>query len=469
MIDSVPKLTYLHSVYMPFLRRIPLILAVVLTGLLPLQNVLVQLLVQRVGLPAAVSLWKEGVAALLLVLLEGRIIWLNRQSKTKNFWSIAWPQVLAFSLIGLAVGQSLGRVTATSLAFGFRFELWFVLVLAIVLSWLQIEHLEAVRKVSRRIRQAVVYGFFLVALLSVGILLFGEGFLQSLGFGASTSEVITTSPLVNVIDGGGWNNFPRLGGGFSTPNHFAAYLLLSLPIFLQVSSRRLRWGLVGTAVVFIALSYARFAWLGLVFFALAYLRQKTTRAFWKRIWLGVTLFPVGLALFATLTPNLAEYEFLPTFLRKPSSSSLHHRHTMASLEVIQRSSPEILAFGYGLGSSGPASRYFDLDENPLHLRFNEVSYKWFLFEPDITIPENWYLQLILNGGLIYALGYIFLVAYPAYLFRDQPYVQAAYLALLLGNFLLHIFENQTVALYYSLLLVAAYPRLYKKQTLALAK
>ena len=431
-------------------RRLPYLLLTLLLIFLPLQNVLVQFFVQRIGFPASLSLWKETLTLALLAAMEIRI--LRRYRKWRGqVWSKQWPQLTALALSVFALVTSWPQVTRLSLVAGYRFELWFLLVLGVTLSWLAVESPHLLRVLRGLVRRSVVWGFYPVIIVSFLTLIVGSGFLQWLGFGAESGGLVTTSPLVNVIDGGGWNNLPRLSGGFSTPNHFAAYLLLILPVLLHLKDRRQRFILVGLNLVFVLLSYARFAWLGLLFFVLAYL---TTTRYWRKFYRGLYLIPFALALFAVLTPSLANLTYLPTFLRKPSSSTLHYRHTMASLEMIARS-PRLLVVGYGLGSSGPASKYFDLDDNPLHERFNAVSYRWTLFEPNLTIPENWYLQLLLNGGLPYTLLYLALLIYPTYLVRRQPYFLAAYLALLLGNLILHVFENQTVALYYTVLLLAS--------------
>ena len=430
------------------LSRPALALLFWLLVLLPVQTVFVQFFVQRLGLPPVLGLWKEGAVFLLLLAMEVRII--RRRPKWRaRVWQTQWPQIVAAALSIFALLSSLPQVTPTSLVAGYRFELWFVLVLGVTLSWLAVESPHLLRLVRRLSRRAIVWGFYPVLTVSAATLVFGERFLALLGFGTEGAGFVTTAPLVNVVDGGGWNNLARLSGGFSTPNHLAAYLLLILPVLIGLENKSRRRLLASANLALILFSYARFAWLGLLFFALAYL---TTTGFWRRVYRGLYLIPLALALFAVLTPSLASLEFLPTFLRKPSSSTLHYRHTMASLEMIRRS-PRLLVVGYGLGSSGPASSYFDLDDNPLHARFNDVAYRWTLFEPDLTIPENWYLQLLLNGGLPYTLLYLLLLAYPAYLLRNRPYYFAAYLALLLANLILHVFENQTVALYYTTLLL----------------
>ncbi len=428
---------------------------VALLVLIPIQNILAQFSVNIINLPEVVVLWKELLVFVLLLCLEFRIwIVLRKDSDSlKGFLITQWPQLLGLSVAGFGVFQSLGMVPLTAIAYGFRFELWFLLIASVVVSWLKVEKKSVCEETLCVINKWVPYGLLLVVVVSLGTLVFGNQILYFLGFGVDNS-VLQTSPIINVIDGGGWNNFPRLSGGFSSPNHFAGYLLLVLPVVLnlKVCKQFPAWlKMLFTLFIFVAigLSYARFAWLAVLFYGIAWLVKRFEA---RRLWTLLAPIPFAIMLFAVLTPNLSDLEFLPTAIRKPSSSTLHYRHTSASLEVIKRS-PKLFVQGFGLGSSGPASRYFAYEDNPLFVENVDLSYKWTLMEPDITIPESWYLQVLLNGGLIYLAGYMIVLMYPVWKLRRQPYVLAGLLSIIIGNLALHIWENQTVAIFWVVLVM----------------
>jgi hypothetical protein len=53
---------------------------------------------------------------------------------------------------------------------------------------------------------------------------------------------------------------------------------------------------------------------------------------------------------------------------------------------------------------------------------------------------------------LYLVLYLFILLYPVWRLRNQPIIFVALLSILLGNSVLHIFENSTVALYWCLII-----------------
>jgi len=155
----------------------------------------------------------------------------------------------------------------------------------ILLSSLQVFRLDPITLLTR----ATLVGFAGSALISLATLVFGpQTVLPALGFGVDSAEFITMAPVAHVIDGGGWNSAFRLSGSFSTPNHFAAYLLLILPM-LSIGwhmDKKLCWLYISSFILalgFVGLSVARFAWLGLgVMLGCWMLVECVTRCFNRR-------------------------------------------------------------------------------------------------------------------------------------------------------------------------------------------
>lgn len=207
-----------------------------------------------------------------------------------------------------------------------------------------------------------------------------------------------------------------------------------------------------------------------------------------RLWQFLSLATLTIAILTGLVViNLSEahLEAWPKWLAKPSSTFWHAMRTQAALEVL-RQNPKEFWFGFGLGASGPAAKteYYPIQKYKLFRNNEMIAYKYRLVGEDLTIPENWFLQTILNGGFFYALGYLLLTSQPlwrllSWLFstdhlkyskyqtqllsvnQNQPIVfipcldltQCLHLAMftiLVGNLFLHIWESQVIALYWTL-------------------
>lgn len=478
--------------------------------LLPVQTILVQLFINVLNLPIVYAFWKEILVVGILFDLSWHMLRIIRSKQLGQhelikaslpFWLVlAATAFIAFTSLGQPLFSSNVYVT------GFRFELWWVWFFAITATWLQIKkHLgfENTQVFMKYFTRSLMLGFVIVALLTTLTLVFGQSrVLEAFGFGTSTTQYVVAAPLCHVIDYG--SNDCRLSGTFSTPNHFAGYLLLIIPVLVSVfliAYNKLRldlknnrltpdsmwkykefwkpvfYGLASIlAVVFLFLTYSRFALLGvftwlIIPVVLAY-KYKLISLNILKLFSGLVLaIPLLVAIIGINLPPDSVVQYLPKALAKPSSTIEHYRHSMASIEVL-RNNPEILKYGLGLGNSGPAAKpeYQNLPiENALYINFNRVTYNWYIIPERITIPENWYLQLVLNGGLIYALLYITLLGItianlagiftlntkdgisPRFIF--SVWVSLAFLGIIMGNTFLHLWENQTISLYWTLLYV----------------
>jgi hypothetical protein len=266
------------------------------------------------------------------------------------------------------------------------------------------------------------------------------------------------------------------------------YLLLILPVFLvsffnwlKNSSRQWNWvsifelislGLIG---LFIGLSFSRFAWLGLAMFVGFLIVLGAVRWLPNKPWVNlaakidfttILLIPLFIA---TVAVNLSSETIrqlpLPEALVKPSSTTLHARHTTAAWQIIQNN-PEKLLVGWGLPSAGSAAKeqFVSQYDNEMIEANRLVAYQNGLLPPDLAIPENWFLQILLNGGLVYFGLYTAILLIPIWalvraisqfdVHKPLPYRDLlfglGFFSVILGNLLLHIWENQTISLYWTL-------------------
>ncbi len=478
-----------------------------LAAILPIQNWLISFLIIKLGLPEWVSLWKELLVSILLIYFLSTLVleWISKKAHFRL--PLTWPLLLVVGITVLVFISSfwVNQIPLTYFLWGFRFELWWLWLFAVTSVWLQYFPLD--KQFLDQLTKAIYLGFLLCGLLTIASLVWGQQtvnhFWQSENYNSQLSQRNITWARLNqnchVIDYGIDNC--RLAGPFSTPNHLAAYLLLVLPVFLvnlkltwrqkpwKLETRktfadkwllaRFIWEILAIVLIisFVALSYARFAWLAIVAFGsvitITYLQQRWLPKIAILTWVTKLGFLISLLvpiLIGAIAVNLTSEQLnalpLPTELIKPSSTSLHARHTNASLEILT-SNLDKLWFGWGLPVAGPAAKqeYIDHHQNPMVMANSKVAYKYGLLPPDLAVPENWFLQLIFNGGLIYFLAYSTLVLRPLITTWKHAWQQwskitwltwtnlvfgLSFFGVILGNLLLHLWENQTVAIYWTI-------------------
>ncbi|HRI36267.1 MAG TPA: hypothetical protein PK765_04300 [bacterium] len=111
--------------------------------------------------------------------------------------------------------------------------------------------------------------------------------------------------------------------------------------------------------------------------------------------------------------------------------------------------------GSGLASSGPASRYtYDASV----LSDEERKRK-----EDETIPESWYIQVLVEGGFLGLALFLAIMATIAYeTFRFHPFIAWSFFAVLGMNIFLHTFEAffVSILLFLFLGIISGYRRLH---------
>jgi hypothetical protein len=521
-------------------------LLLILAALLPIQNLLVVFAVNILSLPNWLALWKELVIVALIICMTTDLV------KNIGFKNIKYKWFLGiFAALNLLVVVSsfvINKVPFTQFIAGYRFELFWLWLWVIGFVWIQnllisksqVEeglslHNSNIQFYKQQLIKGVFLGFGLCLIFALGQLTVGKDFVQFFGYTDSSLEIVKgkiNSPICHSIDFG--VEPCRLAAPFSSPNHLDGYLIfiLGFALFYAIKrgelaslgkafakARLWRFDLVnlfhGTITAFTnfsflpisviisvltLLTYSRFALIVLVLywlFALIYLFKKS---FSKYLTIAILLFTFTFSLLITSTDPTWATKILPAFLAKPSSSLEHYRLTGVSLDILKLE-PLILIGGLGQGASGSSTTYFQPDQNVIYKRFKDISYKWFIKPERISVPENWYLQLVLNGGLIYLALYLFILIYPiAKLMEGQKpwwsnsplegwqakpdgvfksdelqnppdrifryaqnneflknqsyqnlFVFIAFFGIILGNIFLHLWENQTIAIYWSLI------------------
>ena len=230
------------------------------------------------------------------------------------------------------------------------------------------------------------------------------------------------------------------------------------------------------ALVMIWQTKSRFAFLAVGFFVAfwltSFLWQLWLNKFWttksSQFWLWmrrfslfcVLCFPVLVGVVAINLPSetLAK---LPVFLGKPSSTFWHGMRTNATLEILGKDGNWLT--GFGLGATGPAAKleYYNIKNERVFRDYETVAYKYRLVGEDLTIPENWFLQVAMNGGIFYLAMYlivIFWAVFPVFgvIWRPRKLgileiVGMGFFGIIVGNLFLHIWEVQTVALGWTLI------------------
>jgi hypothetical protein len=509
------------------------LLLFILAVILPIQNILVVFAVNVLGLPNWLALWKEALVLALIVCIKIDLLknvgWKNLKYK----WFLGLFPVL--NLFVIISSFLINKVPLNQFLLGYRFELFWLWLWVIGFVWIKntinlkpvTEGLSLQNRNSpyykQQLTEGIFLGFGLCLILSLGQLVIGKDFVQFFGYSDSSLQLQPgkiNSPVCHTIDFG--IDSCRLAAPFSSPNHLAGYLIFILGFMLLYAVKRgelnsikeginnfkisklnvadmfhsiiagaTNYSFVPISIiisVFIFLTYSRFALIVLALYWLFVLIYLFKHRFSKILTIAILSFTFIFSLLVTsIDPSWAS-KILPTFLAKPSSSMEHYRLTGVSLDIL-KSEPIILLTGLGQGSSGSSATYFRPDQNVIYNRFKDISYKWFIKPERITVPENWYLQLVLNGGLIYTLLYLFILIYPILNLakeeekqnskpwvsiplvrggseadgvlksdattKNQSYqnlfVFLAFFGIMLGNIFLHLWENQTIAIYWGLI------------------
>lgn len=375
------------------------------------------------GHQTLIQSWKE-VLAIILAMLSLGIVLRNPQT-IKRFRNPLFYAIGAFVGVALIV-TLIARPNLTSAIFGIKTDIEFLVLFSVA-------YLVSSKVFVTRLAKIILVTGGITA--GIGVLLsfvLAPDFLKIFGYGPDT---ILPYRLIGP-ESFGIRTPSTLGG----PNQFGAFLILPLCMSVALMVRRWRWWqipLTLTLIGGIAASYSRSAWLGaaigVVVILLALVKSKR-----MLLALVIALIAVGSSV-AYFSFNTIKNSDLSFYLLHESSIPEFSSNSTAQHEAAFSTAITSLVehpWGSGLGSSGPASFRGGL----------------------ANIPENYYLQLAVETGIIGLmafLGIIVILGRQLYLDRSKSFIALALFGGLIGlsveNLFLHGWADSSTALVFWIL------------------
>jgi hypothetical protein len=416
-------------------------LTLVLLALLPFHALGVTLLTRVVAGPnqapmGALALWKEALLAVVLLLALIEIVRsgdLKKALKLDRFDTCILVLAAALAVTSFLAGTPLAQI-----AYGIRYDLVplaaFVILRRVPWGDAFLARLPFV--LGGAVLAAVVYGLLTLAMPA--------SFFTALGYSDLHSLYIPSGPVAPFQQIGG-TALRRLQGAMSGPNQFGIWLAALLPVVLALGGRWRRF-VAPLALLAILLSFSRAAWIA----AAAVMLVSFWPALRKLSVTAVTVLCVGI-----LALSAAVLAFFPSVILRLESSADHLRNPIEALGIMV-SEP----LGRGLGSAGPAHNRVS-DACVLLEAGSDAS--WAAPHADLCVfvggeqvqpagkecscpllPENWYLQLGVEGGWIAMFAFMALVVLLIRRLWPTPPAMGL-MAVAIAGLFLHAWEDAAVA------------------------
>lgn len=430
------------------MQRLRELLALVLIAALPFHALGVTVLTRIVAGPnqsplGVVALWKE---ALLGVILLSAFFEIARSKKLPRVDRL--DGAIALLAIALFGASFLNGTPLSQMVYGIRYDLVpfgaFLILRRVGWSaWF-----------LRRLPIVLVSVAIIVAAYALLTLLLPNSFFSLLGYSDLHSLYIPGRPIAAFQQIGG-TLMHRLQGTMSGPNQFGIYLAMVLPFALTLAAKHRR--IVAPLLLLgILLSLSRAAWIASAVILLVHF-WPTIRSFSVRT---VTVACIGVLVLA-----IAVLYAFPTVLLRVESSLDHLRNPVEAASIMIKE-----PLGQGLSAAGPASNRISdacvFVEAGADTSWAAPHQDLCVFVGDVQVqpvgractcpllPENWYLQLGVEGGalafvvfaalIIFALRRLWIAHRPTFL---------ALLAVCIAGLFLHAFEDAAVA--YTVWMLAA--------------
>ncbi len=416
-------------------------LALILLALLPFHALGVTVLTRIAAGPnhaplGALALWKEALLALVLLLALVEIVRsgdLKKALKADRFDACVLVLAAALAVASLVAGTPLAQI-----AYGIRYDLVplaaFVILRRVPWSDGFLRRLPFV--LGGAVLAAVSYGLLTLALPA--------SFFTALGYSDLHSLYVPSGPVAPFQQIGG-TALRRMQGAMSGPNQFGIWLAALLPVVLAIGGRWRRF-VAPLVLLGIVLTFSRAAWIAAAAVLIA--------SFWPQLRklsvTAVTVLCVGI-----LALSVAVLAFFPSVILRIESSADHLRNPIEAVSIMLRE-----PLGRGLGSAGPAhNRVSDacvfLEEG------SDAS--WAAPHADLCVfvgdaqvqpvgkacscpllPENWYLQLGVEGGWLAMFAFMALVVLLIRRLWPTPPAMAL-VAVSIAALFLHAWEDAAVA------------------------
>lgn len=402
---------------------------VFLVAILPFHVFVTVFLQYKLGFPSMISAYKE-ILVLILFCTVGLHFYQKRE----------WPKFdtidfFAFGYMGILLLVSIfNRIPLAGFMYGGRMDFLFVIVFLIY------KHGKALlsQKVSYYLRVFLISSTWMLILSILVRFVFKEGILLHFGFSPNISDwqFGGSVPIYHGIPGA---NIRRFQGILDGPNAMAYFLIVYVGLLVHYFRTKKDWlFLVGCWVMIL---------FGLLF--LTYTRSALLGAFGG---IGLTLlvygktivkkYPQALAIsviLAIMVSGLFYLKYQSTMtdiIERDGSSKGHFERLMEGLNRFKEH-----PFGEGLATSGPAYRYV------LHPERMNLTVKQLDAMETHYIPESWYVQQLVEGGLI---GFVLFMGLMALIWWETFTVSAAFFAMftsvLIMNLVLHTFESAYVSI-----------------------
>jgi hypothetical protein len=456
-------------------------LSLILIALLPFHAFLVTVVTKVIAGPdhaplGVLAFWKELLLLIILVIAFIELI----QQKLKvesGKWKVMrfhwdWIDLCIAGLIFLAVIVSTLNFPLSTfhLLLGFKYDFLplvaFLLVRRVPWSELFIQ----------RVFKVVIVSAVIIVLYGLLSLILPASFFRALGYSDLHSLYVPGGPLAPFQQIGG-GMIRRMQSVMSGPNQLGIWLLIPLSILAAqaVSGKRLaissfnklaahRSPLIAVLVlVGILFTFSRAAWISAAVILLIAAWMKVPKDFRVSFFLSLGAF-IG-------TTVIALAVFAPNILLRTASSRDHIARPLEAIQVMIAH-----PFGLGLGSAGPASNR--TSDACVYLETGEDA-SWALNHADLCVfvgstqvqpldreckcpflPENWYLQIGVELGVIGFVLYITLIVLIVRLFVSRfslsPLniaVTFAFLGVSIASLFLHAWEESATA--YSVWVISA--------------
>jgi len=420
-------------------------LTLVLLALLPFHALGVTVLTRIVAGPnqppmGVLALWKEALLAIILLLALIEIAKSYPLPATRSSFRFdrfdACIIVLAVALIVATLLVS--GLRSPAFFYGIRYDLVplaaFVVLRRVPWSEWFLARLPFV--LGGAVLAAVAYGFLTIALPA--------SFFTALGYSDLHSLYVPSGPVAPYQQIGG-TALRRLQGAMSGPNQFGIWLACLLPILLALPPRRRRI-VAPLAILAIVLTFSRAAWIAAAAVLLV--------SFWPQLRrLSVTA--VTTLCIGVLAVSLALLLFFPQIILRIESSSDHLRNPLEAISIMAKE-----PLGRGLGSAGPANNRV-ADACVLLPEGSDASWaapheNLCVFVGDVQVqpvgractcpllPENWYLQIGVEGGWIAMFAFMALIVLLVCRLWPTPPAMSL-MAVAIAGLFLHAWEDAAVA------------------------
>lgn len=326
-------------------------------------------------------------------------------------------------------------------------------------------------------------GVFLIsggAMLIMSILIryiFGETILTIFGFNGViwSSDAGGAPPIYHDINGSSIIRFQWVLEG---PNQMAFFLVLYIATYATLLIKFFRYRVINTVIMIALLflfleTYSRSAYIGIsvgvlvaIVFSILTL-FKSERYMHALVSLLKKILIPGIILILVFLGVLFQFrwQFYDIFTRHGSTSGHYERMMIGFTRFLAR------PLGSGLAEAGPASRWVaDVNDKSIDLNTIEdpslkaLAMKLKVKNPDFYfttsnyyIPESWYVQQLVEGGLIWCLLLLAILFTLLFRLKKQVYFLGGFVAVMIMNIFLHSFESVHTVLALFLLLACFLP------------